>query len=119
MGKIKNVTGITWRALLIFYAVFSVASGQEERVNVKSLFEYHCAVCHGADGRGTKRGHALKVPDFSDSDWQATRTDAEILNSLVNGKDKMPRWSDKLEPEEIQALAGYVRLLAHNNNRRK
>ncbi|MDN3513817.1 MAG: cytochrome c [Candidatus Brocadia sp.] len=92
---------------------FSTIYGQEgEEVDAKSLFEYHCATCHGADGKGTKRGHELKAPNFADANWQAAKTDEEILNSVINGKNKMPRWSDKLQPEEIQALARYVRNLA-------
>ena len=40
------------------------------------------------------------------------KKDEEILNSITNGKNKMPRWIEKLKPEEIQALAKYVRKLA-------
>ncbi len=81
-------------------------------IDAKSLFEYHCATCHGADGKGTKRGRELKAPNLADADWQAKTSDAQVLNSIMNGKNKMPRWSDKLQPEEIQALAKYVRKLA-------
>ncbi|OQZ02544.1 MAG: hypothetical protein B6D34_10765 [Candidatus Brocadia sp. UTAMX1] len=91
---------------------FSSVSGQEgEEVHPKKLFEYHCATCHGENGKGTKRGHELKVPNFADPEWQSTKKDEEILNSITNGKNKMPRWSDKLKPVEIQVLAGYVRKL--------
>lgn len=86
--------------------------GQDEEINAKNLFEYHCATCHGGDGKGTKRGHELKSPNFADPEWQAKKKDEEILNSIINGKNKMPRWTDKLKPEEIQALAKYVRKLA-------
>ena len=99
--------------ILGLYSGFPTAFGQEgEGINAKNLFEYHCATCHGADGKGTKRGHELKAPNFADSDWQSKKKDEEILNSITNGKDKMPRLSDKLKPEEIEALAKYVRKLA-------
>lgn len=91
----------------------AIAHGQEGgTIDAKGLFEYNCATCHGADGKGTKRGRELKAPNLADADWQAKTSDMEILNSIVNGKNKMPRWSDKLQPEEIQALAKYVRKLA-------
>ena len=94
------------------YSGFLKVYGEEgEGVNAKSLFEYHCATCHGEDGKGTKRGHELKAPNFADAGWQATKKDEELLNTITNGKNKMPRWSDKLKPEEIQALAKYVRKL--------
>ncbi len=95
------------------YTGFSPVYVQEgEEVNSKKLFEYHCATCHGEDGKGTKRGHELKAPNLADANWQATKKDEELLNSIINGKNKMPRWSEKLKPEEIQALANYVRKLA-------
>lgn len=95
------------------YTGFLPVYGQEgEEVNSKKLFEYHCATCHGEDGKGTKRGHELKAPNLADANWQATKKDEELLNSITNGKNKMPRWSDKLKQEEIQALAKYVRKLA-------
>ncbi|MBF8277008.1 MAG: cytochrome c oxidase, cbb3-type, subunit [Candidatus Brocadiaceae bacterium] len=89
-----------------------VSHAQEEGVNAKKLFVYHCATCHGEDGKGTKRGHELKSPNLADANWQAKKKDDEILNSITNGKNKMPRWNEKLKPEEIQALANYVRKLA-------
>ncbi len=101
-------------AVLGLHTGFSAVYGQEgeQQINAKSLFEYHCATCHGSDGKGTKRGHELKARSFADADWQSKTTDEQILNSITNGKNKMPRWSEKLKPEEIQALSKYVRKLA-------
>lgn len=100
---------------VIFVLLTGLSSvyGQEgEKINAKDLFEYHCATCHGTDGKGTKRGLALKAPNFSDPGWQGSKKDAEIVNTIINGKNKMPRWSDKLKSEEIQALAKYIRKFA-------
>ncbi len=98
--------------LLGFFAGTASVSGQEgEEINPRKLFEYHCATCHGEDGKGTKRGLELKAPNLADAKWQDSKKDEEILNSIVNGKNKMPRWSEKLKPEEMQALAKYVRKL--------
>ena len=103
---------ISFFSILGLSSGFSTICGQKgEEIDAKSLFEYHCAVCHGADGKGTRRGRELKAPNLADADWQATKTDEEILDSIINGKNKMPRWSDKLQPEEIQVLAKYVRKL--------
>lgn len=112
-----------WKQAVIhttfIFALFGLLSGflpvwgqEGEGINPKKLFEYHCATCHGEDGKGTKRGRELKSPNLADPDWQAQKKDGEILNSIINGKNKMPRWSEKLKPEEIQALAKYVRKLA-------
>ena len=115
MGDWKRVVSYTifFFAFFGLYSSFSTAWGQEsEEINPKKLFEYHCSTCHGDDGKGTKRGHELKAPNFADANWQASKKDEELVNSITNGKNKMPRWSEKLKPEEIQALAKYVRKLA-------
>lgn len=92
------------------YAGFSPAYGQESaEIDPKKLFEYRCATCHGKDGKGTKRGLALKSPNFADTNWQASKKDEELVNSITNGRNKMPPWREKLKPEEIDALAKYVR----------
>ncbi|MCC7210578.1 MAG: cytochrome c [Candidatus Brocadia sp.] len=112
-GKRAVVCGVYFLAVLGLYSGFSPVLGQEgEEINPKKLFEYHCATCHGEDGKGTKRGRELKAPNLADQEWQGKRKDDEILNAIMNGKNKMPRWSDKLKPEEIQVLARYVRKLA-------
>jgi len=115
MGNVKTtfIFVTSFFVMIGLCAGFSPAYGQEgEEINPKKLFEYHCATCHGDDGKGTKRGHELKAPNLADANWQASKKDADILNSITNGKNKMPRWSEKLKPEEMQALAKYVRKLA-------
>lgn len=115
MGEGKRTVAYVVFFLAVFglYSGFSTVLGQEgEEINPKKLFEYHCATCHGEDGKGTKRGRELKSPNLADPEWQGKRKDEEVLSSIMNGKNKMPRWSDKLKPEEIQALARYVRKLA-------
>ncbi|HHT9137805.1 MAG TPA: c-type cytochrome [Candidatus Wunengus sp. YC60] len=115
MGNVKTIFNhmVSFFVLAGLYAGFSPAYGQGgEEINPKELFEYHCSTCHGNDGKGTHRGHELKAPNFADTNWQASKKDEELVNSITNGKNKMPRWSEKLKPEEIHALAKYVRKLA-------
>ncbi|MDR4506714.1 MAG: c-type cytochrome [Candidatus Brocadiaceae bacterium] len=103
---------LTVSSLYCLSADSSSAYGKEgESVNAKKIFEYKCKTCHGSDGKGTKRGQALKSQDLSDPEWQASRTDKEILETITNGKNKMPAWKERLTPEEIEALAKYVRKL--------
>ncbi|MGQ3684361.1 MAG: c-type cytochrome [Candidatus Loosdrechtia sp.] len=114
MQKVASVSAIVFFTVMSFY-LYLVVYGQEKPVDAANLYKYYCATCHGADGKGTKRGQALGVPDFSDIQWQTKKTDEEILHSMVHGKNKMPRWEDTLRPEEIQALARYVRRFARKN----
>lgn len=84
-------------------------ANEEKKVDGRKIFEYHCKTCHGQFGKATKRGRALKAPDFADVEWQDSHTDKEIIGVITNGKNKMPRWIERLTPEEIQAVAKYVR----------
>jgi cytochrome c6 len=85
-----------------------VAYGQAD---ARKLFETHCKKCHGELGRPTERGQSLKAPDFTDKKWQDSITDEQIIKSITEGKGKMPSWNKELTPEEIKAVARWVRVL--------
>lgn len=115
MGNGKTILNymVSFFVLAGLYAGFSPAYGQEKaEINPENLFEHYCATCHGKNGKGTKRGLALKSPNFADATWQASKKDEELVNSITNGRNKMPPWRERLKPEEINALAKYVRKLA-------
>ena len=50
----------------------------------------------------------MKVRDFHSPEVQK-ETDAELTDIIANGKNKMPKFSDKLKDTEIKELVGYVR----------
>ena len=70
------------------------------------LFKQYCAKCHGEDGRAeTERGKKLKARNFTDADWQQSKSDAELIDSVTNGKeDDMPPFGKKLTKEQIETL---------------
>ena len=80
------------------------------RTDAVALFDSKCAMCHGKDGHGTEFGKKRGAPDFSDSKWQKSRTDAQINDSISNGREKgMPAWKNKLSADEIASLVARVR----------
>ena len=52
-----------------------------------------CMACHEADGRGALARKTMKdaeqIPDLTDPKWQASRTDAELEHSILEGKGKI------------------------------
>jgi mono/diheme cytochrome c family protein len=76
------------------------------------LFKGRCVACHGEDGKGRKEV-APQVPDFTDAEWQAKKTDEDFIRSINEGigtgTGAMPRWSKLLTPEQVKALAKYAR----------
>jgi mono/diheme cytochrome c family protein len=58
---------------------------------VRALFQQRCVKCHGSDGTGKPaRSRLPEIPDFTKSPWQARRSDAQLLASILDGKDEMP-----------------------------
>jgi len=77
-----------------------------------SLFKSKCAMCHAEDGSGnTPSGKALKAKDLRSQETQS-ESDAEISEVITKGRNKMPAFGQKLKPDQIQELVGYVRRLA-------
>jgi len=74
------------------------------------LFKAKCAACHGADGTGSAMGKKMGAHDFTSADVQKM-SDAELTDVITNGKNKMPKYGDKLKPEEVKGLVAYIRTL--------
>src|SRR5262249_39331964 len=56
---------------------------------------------HKADGKGYA---AMKTPDFTSKEWQTSRTDEQLIETVSKGKAPMPAFEKQLKPEEIKAL---------------
>ena len=79
--------------------------------NAEANYKAKCAGCHGPDGAGsTPAGKAMKVRDFHAPEVQK-ETEAEMIEIITNGKEKMPKYAGKLKEDEIKDLATYVRSL--------
>jgi Cytochrome C oxidase, cbb3-type, subunit III len=53
----------------------------------RGLFRHNCVKCHGADGTGNAaRGRLREIPNLTDASWQAKRSDAQLLASILDGK---------------------------------
>jgi mono/diheme cytochrome c family protein len=79
------------------------------------LYRAYCLGCHDTDGQGKIAPKLMQkdIPNFADRMWQATRTSAELENSILNGKGRfMLPMKDKLSPAEAKLLAGFVREFA-------
>ena len=75
-------------------------------VDTAALFATKCAACHGKDGKGTAAGKKMGAKDLAE---EVKEPEKEIAEDIASGKGKMPAFKGKLSPEEIQALAKYVK----------
>lgn len=75
-----------------------------------ALFGQKCSICHGKDGKGAPAMKSKGVPNFTDANWQRAHTDAQITETIKNGKGKtMPSFNGKLSDAQITALIGQIR----------
>jgi mono/diheme cytochrome c family protein len=87
-------------ALAIILSIPPLAPAQGDSA---ALYKSKCAVCHGADGAKVA-GH-----DLSSADVQK-KSDSDLTAVIAEGRPpKMPKFGDKLKPEEIKGLVDYIR----------
>ena len=90
----------------------SFAAAQGSQDSGAGVYKAKCATCHGQDGSGnTPVGKSLKVADLRSAEVQK-KTDAELAQSIVEGKGNMPSFKSSTTEDEIHALVMYVRTLA-------
>lgn len=77
----------------------------------KPLYDKHCKGCHAVDGKGSAGMQKLGITDLTDPAWQAAHAEAAVVDVLNVGVEgtKMKAFKDKLKPEEIAAVAAYVK----------
>ncbi len=104
------------KKIAMLAAVFGFAAAlSASAADAKANWDAHCAMCHGADGKGqTKMGQKLGVMDFTDAKVQADLKDDAATKAIkegmkdADGKTLMKPF-DSLTDDEVKALVAYVR----------
>ena len=73
--------------------------------NIKKLFATRCSWCH--QGYGMKQADGPRLAGTS-------KTVAQVMAQIMNGKTPMPGFKNQLKFEEVQALAEYIKALPEN-----
>lgn len=97
--------------ILLACGVMAVGSGSAVAQDAAATYKAKCAMCHGADGKGSPTGLKMGAHDFTSADVQK-ETDAELTDVITKGKAKMPPYGGKLKDTEIKDLVAYIRGLA-------
>lgn len=77
-----------------------------------AVYKQECKSCHGINGVPPARERAKykKIRTLGDSGFVADLSKDSIVTILKNGIDKnMKSFKDKLEPDEMEAVAGYIK----------
>jgi cytochrome c6 len=75
----------------------------------KTLYDTKCSQCHGKDGTAKPPGKGSR--NFNDPAFQSASSIDSIAKITAVGKGKMPAYSSKLSPEQINAVAAHVKTL--------
>jgi mono/diheme cytochrome c family protein len=74
-------------------------------------YKAKCLMCHGADGLGTTpAGKKLNAASFKDPAI-VKASNAEMIDIVKKGKNKMPAYAGKLTDSQITATVAYIRTL--------
>jgi mono/diheme cytochrome c family protein len=90
----------------------AAAPAPTERLSFAAqYFRRSCARCHSEDFTGSDgRDLSPQIPDFTSATWQASRSDVQLLVSILDGKGRrMPAYHGRLDRDKARALVAYVR----------
>jgi len=76
----------------------------------KALYDSKCAMCHGTDGVAKKMAAGSK--NFNDPAWKKAATVESIVKDTKDGVGKMKGMGEKLNAEQMKAIAEYTLTLA-------
>ena len=108
MPRVETVAVVT--LILAIAPSFALATGNQD--SGTNVYKAKCATCHGQDGSGnTPVGKSLQVADLRSAEIQK-KSDAELAQSVSEGKGNMPAFKTSITDDEIHAVLGYVRTLA-------
>ena len=83
----------------------------DEFAAARASYAKHCSVCHGDEGKGglvKVEDKKLKVPSLREG-HALHHPDADFVKQITNGGGGMPKFKDKLSPEEITAMVRFIR----------
>lgn len=105
-------------------AVFGLAlgtAGPALAADPKQVYDFYCAQCHGADGKGrginVTKDFATDPRDLTDSSEMGKRSDEDLRGVIMDGGPSisksalMPHWRSTLTADEVEGLVKHIRKL--------
>lgn len=83
----------------------------DEFAVARASYAKHCSACHGDEAKGglvKVENTKLKVPSLREG-HALGHPDEKLVKQITNGGEGMPKFKDKLSPEEINAMVRFVR----------
>ena len=70
------------------------------------IYQQHCLMCHGNDGRGSMAG----APDFKRGQG-LMQSDQDLLSRIESGKNACPAYRGILDRQDILDVIAFIRTL--------
>jgi putative copper resistance protein D len=115
LGLVKSLSAMSLDAYPTTYARPAVAPTPVSIERGRTLFSAHCAVCHGAAGRGDgpASGGLLQRPADLSAPHTADHTPGDLFWWVTHGLGlAMPAFGDQLSVDERWDLINFVRTLS-------
>jgi mono/diheme cytochrome c family protein len=100
---------------LVGLATSALADAAAQQAEGAQVYAEFCSACHGRYGRGDgplAKDLGRPLPDFTNSNWFAGRTDQQIATSLAAVSHGPMAAAGALKPEVLLAALAYVRTLS-------
>lgn len=107
----RNLVRAMINSMLLAGLIGFCAGASSAQSAGETLFKTKCAACHGPDGKGeVPMGKKLGARNLSSTEVQG-QADAQLIDVVTKGKNKMPAYDGKLTKEQIGELVAYIREL--------
>ena len=99
------VSSVSW---VLSATQMSGQSPPVSRARVAEIYHAKCEKCHGPDGHAKQKGQGMS---FADGEWTHGSDLKSVVDVITDGVPEtgMNPFRNQLSPDEIQALARYVR----------
>ena len=101
---------VVFVGLTLFVASIVQANPGPDSAASSATFRTKCAMCHGQDGGGSEVGKSMNVPDLRAPTVQKL-SDAQLAQTISNGKGGMPSFKNSLSEEQIHDLVAHIHSL--------
>ena len=89
---------------LALAAVSAQTPPSDASLTANPVFEKNCAKCHGKTAEGRHFGGPSLI-----SEKTAAASEDDLRSIIANGKGRMPKFTGKLTPEEIDTLVQQIK----------
>jgi mono/diheme cytochrome c family protein len=113
--KFSSLSVLAALAVLLVSVAAPVRAAADDSAGA-NVYKAKCLTCHAKDGSGnTPVGKSLQSADLRSPEVQK-KSNAELTESISEGKGNMPSFKTLLSEDEIRSVLSYVRTFAQKGD---